>query len=71
MLDNDVFDWGIGVVLSQKLHPIAYLNCTLALKHMALPMYDKEIMAIVYALQQWQHYLISSQFTIITNHQTI
>lgn len=65
VLESDAYDGGIGVVLSQESHPIAYLSCILAPKHMAIHVYDKELMVIVYAMQQWRHYLMSPSLQII------
>ena len=46
---------GIGVVLLQEGHPIAYFSEKLKGIHLNYSTYDKEIYALVKALQNWQH----------------
>ncbi|GKB25751.1 putative mitochondrial protein [Tanacetum coccineum] len=50
---------GIGVVLCQSGHPIAYISKTLAAKHQSLSTYEKEFLAVVAALEKWYDYEIS------------
>ncbi|KAL6176640.1 hypothetical protein ACLB2K_053273 [Fragaria x ananassa] len=40
----------IGAVLTQEGHPVAYMSKALAQKHLALSMYDKEMLAVFSAL---------------------
>lgn len=35
------------------------------------PPYDKELHALVKALETWKHYLLSKEFVIHTDHKTI
>lgn len=49
---------GIGAVLMQEGHPIAFISKALAPKHLGLSTYEKELMAIVYAVRKWGHYLL-------------
>ncbi|MDD0148751.1 Ty3/Gypsy family RNase HI domain-containing protein, partial [Shigella flexneri] len=49
----------------------AYLSKTLAPKHLALSVYDKEMMAVVFAVQHWKPYLLGHRFKILTDHRTI
>lgn len=64
-LECDASDIGIEDVLSQDGHPIAFMSKVLAQRHLALSMYDKEMMAIVYAIQHWRPYLLRHHFRII------
>ncbi|GJX40714.1 putative mitochondrial protein, partial [Tanacetum coccineum] len=59
---------GIGAVLQQNKHPIAYLSKTLAPKHQSLSTYEKELLAVVLALQKWRGYLLDSHFKIWMDH---
>ncbi|XP_061993942.1 uncharacterized protein LOC133711877 [Rosa rugosa] len=70
-IECDASDLGIGAVLSQDNHPISFLSKVLAPKHRALSVYDKEMMAVVFAVQQWRPYLLGHHFNIITDHRTI
>lgn len=62
---------GIGAVLSQSGHPIVFLSKVLGQRHLALSVYDKEMMVVVLAVQHWRPYLLGHHFNIITDHRTI
>lgn len=70
-IECDASDVGIGAVLSQDSHPIAFLSKVLALRHQAMSVYDKEMLAVVSAVQQWRPYLIGHHFKIVTDHRSI
>lgn len=70
-IECDVSNHGIGAVLSQDHHPIEFLSKPLAPKHQALSVYDKEMLAVVFAVQKWWPYLIGHLFKILTDHQTL
>ncbi|PRQ41877.1 putative nucleotidyltransferase, Ribonuclease H [Rosa chinensis] len=70
-VECDASGLGIGAVLSQEGHPIAYLSKALAPKHLALSVYDKEMLAVVFAVEHWRPYLLGHPFRIITDHRTI
>ncbi|GJZ10397.1 putative mitochondrial protein [Tanacetum coccineum] len=59
---------GIGVVLQQGGHPVAYLSKTLAPKHHALSAYEKELLAVIMALDRWRGYLLDRHFQIKIDH---
>ena len=58
---TDASNYAIGGVLMQgsesDLHPIAFISRKLRTTELKYDTYDKEMIAIVYALQQWRHYL--------------
>src|ERR1700722_19879987 len=70
-------DYAIGAVLSQiqnkKWHPIAYLSKALTETQRNYEIYDKEMLAVVLALDEWRHYLIGAEepFEIWTDHQNL
>jgi hypothetical protein len=41
----------------QNKHPIAYISKALGLKQQAMSIYERELLAIVYAIQKWSTYL--------------
>nr|GEW94109.1 hypothetical protein [Tanacetum cinerariifolium] len=60
VVETDASGKGIGAVLCQNGHPIAYWSKTLSAKHQALLTYEKEFLAVVAALDKWKGYLLNS-----------
>jgi hypothetical protein len=71
ILECDASSSGIGSVLMQNKHPIAYYSKSLGPKATALSTYEKEAIAILESLKKWRHYLIGSPLIIKTNHQSL
>ena len=68
IVETDACGTGIGVVLMQDGHPLAYLSKALSLKHQALSTYEKEFLAVIMALEKWKGYLMDRHFKIKTDH---
>ncbi|GKC72485.1 putative mitochondrial protein [Tanacetum coccineum] len=68
VIETDALGIRIGAVLPQNNHLIAYRSKTFAPKHQSLSTYEKEILAVILALQKWRGYLLDRHFKIKTDH---
>jgi len=78
MIETDASDFAIGAVLSQKfedgnIHPCAFLSKKMSPAQFNYDVFDKEMLAIVYALQKWRHYALGTPYkiTIFSDHQNL
>ncbi|MCH87769.1 putative retroelement pol polyprotein, partial [Trifolium medium] len=71
VVETDASGKGIGAVLMQEHHPIAYISKSLGPKQQAMSVYERELLAIVYAVQKWGSYLSHAPFTIKTDQKSI
>ena len=70
-IETDASDAGIGAVLTQQGHPIAYLSKALGPRARAMSTYEKECLAILLAVEKWRSYLQHKEFTIATDHKSL
>ena len=55
----------------QHFHPIAFESRKLKPHECRLSTYQKEMKAILHALEKWRQYLLGSKFTILTDHNSL
>lgn len=71
VVETDASDLGIGAVLHQQGHPIAYLSKPLGPRTSGLSTYEKEYLAILLAVEQWRSYLQHDEFVIRTDQHSL
>lgn len=71
VVETDACYHGIGAILMQEGHPLAYLSKALAPKSLGYSVYEKEFLAILLAVQKWRSYLICGTFTIRTDQKAL
>ncbi|WVZ97932.1 hypothetical protein U9M48_043432 [Paspalum notatum var. saurae] len=62
---------GLGCVLMQEGRVIAYASCQLRKHEVNYPTHDLELLAVVYALKKWRHYLLGNTCHIYTDHKSL
>lgn len=71
VVETDASDRGIGVVLMQDHHPVAFLSKALGPRTQVLSTYEKESLAIILAVDHWRPYLQHNEFVIRTDHRSL
>jgi hypothetical protein len=70
-LETDASGTGVGAVLGQKGHPIAYFSKKLSLRRQKQSTYIRELLAITEALSKFRHYLLGHKFIIKTGQKSL
>lgn len=72
---TDASKFALGAVLTQgegaDLKTIAFESRKMIPAERNYPVHDKEMLAVIYALRKWRHYLKGQQVTIITDHKSL
>lgn len=77
ILETDASDWASRGILSQYgegiLHPVAYFSAKHRPQECNYEIYDKELLAVVKALEEWRPGLegIEEEFKVMTDHKNL
>lgn len=77
-IESDASKFASGAVLTQtdklgKRHPISFLSKTFSPAERLYQIYDRELLAMVRALDEWRHYILGSPHvtTVLSDHQNL
>jgi hypothetical protein len=67
----DVSGQGLGCVLMQDGHVVAYASKKLRKHEEKYPTHNLELAAVVYALKIWRHYIIGKRCEVYSDHKSL
>ena len=77
-IETDTSKYATGAVLTKldsngDRHPISFISKTLSPAEQNYIIYDKELLAIIRALEEWQHYIQGSTHTtvVLSDHKNL
>ena len=71
IVEDDASSSGLGAVLTQDGHPIAFYSKALSIHALGWSTYKKELMAIVKVVHKRRSYFLGHKFLIRTNHHRL
>ena len=78
VVESDASKWATGAVLRQQgddreWHPCRYISHSFDATQQNYEIYDRELLGVICALEEWRHYLQGSQFltVVLSDHKNL